>query len=289
MHFREAMPPHVPVAFGSATSEVHEVGPFRITRAAFGAGESLAPHTHDRPCIAVMLGGSFELRFTAGRCFECLPGSVSIEPPEARHGNCMGQAGARVLVVQPDPAYPLYSRSVGSVLDEPGQLRHAGLVLIARRMDAELRRPDQISPLMLEGLSFELLSHVAREGVAPDKARAPRWLDRATSMLHARFAEGITIAGIAGEVGVHPTHLARTFRRTYHASIGLYVRRLRLDWAAAQLSSTDRSIATIAIEAGFGDQSHFTRRFKEHVGATPNSWRRAHRQSRPAPGDSTTR
>ena len=49
-------------------------------------------------------------------------------------------------------------------------------------------------------------------------------------------------------------------------------------WAAARLRDSGDGIAQIALEAGFFDQSHFTRAFKQHFGATPLAYRRdAHR------------
>jgi AraC family transcriptional regulator len=47
---------------------------------------------------------------------------------------------------------------------------------------------------------------------------------------------------------------------------------LRLEWAAARLSE-ERSLAQIALEAGFADQSHFTRAFRRHFGVTPGRYR----------------
>jgi AraC family transcriptional regulator len=51
-----------------------------------------------------------------------------------------------------------------------------------------------------------------------------------------------------------------------------YSRRLRLEWAAAQLTE-QRSLAQIAVEAGFAGQSHFTRAFRRHFGVTPGRYR----------------
>ena len=51
------------------------------------------------------------------------------------------------------------------------------------------------------------------------------------------------------------------------------MRRLRLDWAAAQLADSDVTLAQLAAEAGFVDQSHFTRAFKRHTGLTPGRYR----------------
>jgi len=74
---------------------------------------------------------------------------------------------------------------------------------------------------------------------------------------------------------VHPAYLARTFRSHFGTPLGSYARRLRLTWAASQLSSTDDPIARIALEAGFFDQSHFTRAFRQSYGMTPLAYRKA--------------
>jgi len=75
-------------------------------------------------------------------------------------------------------------------------------------------------------------------------------------------------------VEVHPAHLARAFRAHFRMSMGPYVRRLRLDWAAGELARSDLPLAAVALAAGFADQSHFTRTFKRYLGVTPNVYRR---------------
>jgi AraC family transcriptional regulator len=128
---------------------------------------------------------------------------------------------------------------------------------------------------MLEGLSLEVVALLARERLHQGNGRPPHWLGMAEALVRARFAESLTVADVAREVGVHPAHLARTFRRYHRSSIGRFVRRLRMEWAVHQLAATERTIAAIATQAGFADQSHFTRRFKEQIGATPHRWRQA--------------
>jgi AraC family transcriptional regulator len=91
--------------------------------------------------------------------------------------------------------------------------------------------------------------------------------------LHDRFRENLRLADIAAEVGVHPVHLARVFRLSYGAPVGSYARGLRLTWAAGRLRDSGDGIAQIALEAGFFDQSHFTRAFKRHFGMTPLAYR----------------
>jgi transcriptional regulator GlxA family with amidase domain len=49
----------------------------------------------------------------------------------------------------------------------------------------------------------------------------------------------------------------------------------RVEKVKSLLTSTDLSLTTIAISAGFADQAHFTRVFRKHVGATPLAWQKS--------------
>lgn len=58
------------------------------------------------------------------------------------------------------------------------------------------------------------------------------------------------------------------------ARTATFRRKLRLDWAEEQLGRTDKPLADLSLEAGFADQSHFTRQFRARTGFTPGSYRR---------------
>ena len=63
---------------------------------------------------------------------------------------------------------------------------------------------------------------------------------------------------LAQTVDVHPVHLAHQFRKHFGVSIGEYIRNLRIQFVCQRLR-TDASLAEIAREAGFADQSHMSR------------------------------
>ena len=119
---------------------------------------------------------------------------------------------------------------------------------------------------------MEILVALTRLG-RPRHRVPPAWLWRAQELLHARFSETVRLADVAREVAVHPAHLARVFKGQFGISVGSYVRRLRLDWAAVELERSDTSLAGVALTAGFADQSHFTRAFKRQLGITPSAFR----------------
>jgi AraC-like DNA-binding protein len=50
--------------------------------------------------------------------------------------------------------------------------------------------------------------------------------------------------------------------------------RMRVQHACDALRETSTSLADIALESGFYDQSSFTRQFKKHLGITPGEYRR---------------
>jgi AraC family transcriptional regulator len=97
-------------------------------------------------------------------------------------------------------------------------------------------------------------------------------------MLRTRIGEPVRLGELAAETGVHPTHLARAFRARYGVSVGEYGRRIRLAWAATEIVRGDAPLAAVAAEAGFADQSHFTRLFKRHIGTTPARYRQEARR-----------
>ena len=137
----------------------------------------------------------------------------------------------------------------------------------------EFLEPDGAAPLAIEGLTLEMLAEASRRRLPALDRKPPRWLVQAQDLLRARFTERITIAEIAAAVGVHPVHLAREFRCFHHCTIGEYLRRLRIERACEQLRKSQTSLAAIACEAGFSDQSHFSRTFKRLLGMTPATYR----------------
>lgn len=270
-----AATPAVPVTMGSPAFRSLRLDGFEVVEAWFAPGDELARHTHDRACVGVMLAGSFDLRIDGG-CLACTPATAFTEPAGETHSNSIGTGGARVIVVQPDPGRAELLRPFAGLLDRPSHRRHAGIAAQGARLAAELDAHDDLAALAAEALVLEMLVTLARVSSAETR-RAPHWLLRAQELVHARFAEPLRTGQIAREVAVHPAHLARTFRRRFGMSLGSYVRRLRLEWAAAELTRSERPLAGVALSAGFSDQSHFTRAFRRYSGLTPGMYRRIRR------------
>jgi AraC family transcriptional regulator len=268
----------VPITLGSPEHVTLAIDGFRVNDVRFRPGDVLPPHEHEWPGIAVMLDGGFDLSIR-GRKYSCTASTAFTEPGGERHSNRILEPGAHVLVVQVDPSIGPHLRRYTEIADAVHYVPHASITAHARSMAHELCAPDGLTPLAVEGLVLEFLSGLGRYLERGEK-RPPRWLVRVEELLHERFREVLHSEEIASEVNVHPVHLMRVFRERHRTSIGEYVRQLRIEWAALRLSSTDEPLAQIAQQAGFADQSHFTRLFRARTGRTPARYRAAARRRR---------
>jgi AraC family transcriptional regulator len=250
------------IAAGTASERRSTVGPFTFSDLTFAPGCVLPWHEHPRACLAVVVDGRVRKRFARSLLDLGNAGVVSMQPREP-HEDEFGRAGARLVVVESDDGLP-----------DAACERDWTVSLIALRIARELAQPDAFTPLALEGLAYELFAAVGRMRTA---TRAAPWLEEARERLHDRRLAAPSATDLARQLGVHPSHLARSFRRAYGDSLGGYARRLRLEWAAERLVQTDVKLVCLARDAGFVDQSHFTRAFKRQFGVTPGHYRSAHR------------
>ena len=189
-----------------------------------------------------------------------------------RHAYRIGASGATCLIVDTDAAWLERAARQAPLLAESTVLEGGLVVHLAQRLYGEFRQRDEVSRLAIEALALGVLAEASRR-VARAALNAPLWLVRARAFIDAHFTERIALATVAALVGVHPVHLARTFRRTYHTTFGGYIRTARLEFAARELTATRMPLSEIAMAAGFCDQSHFSRLFKRHTGMSPQEYR----------------
>jgi len=88
------------------------------------------------------------------------------------------------------------------------------------------------------------------------------------------YAERITIGGLAKRCSYSESQFARLFRQRMKMTAYAFVEQVRMHHALDAIEHTARSIAQIALETGFYDQSAFVKRFKKFTGTTPLRHRR---------------
>jgi AraC family transcriptional regulator len=140
---------------------------------------------------------------------------------------------------------------------------------VVARLMRECESWDADSPEIAEALCAELLTSISEH--EPDR-QEPKWLAKAAEVLMA--GTRVSLVQLSRELGVHRTHLTRTFRQFHGCTPAEFARFARLRRAAAALASTNVPLSDIALDAGFADQSHFTKHFRAAYGVPPGEYRR---------------
>jgi AraC family transcriptional regulator len=169
---------------------------------------------------------------------------------------------------------------VTSVLDSPACFKGGSPASFGLRIYREFKAMDGVAGLWIESLVLEMLVEITRKPSRLEHVQPP-WLRAARDLIHDQFSETLSLTSVAEAVGVHVAHLAKMFRRHYGCTVGEYLRALRLDYAARLLAQSDETLSTIALLAGFYDQSHFARLFKLRFGVTPRRFRADLKKNKP--------
>jgi len=112
-------------------------------------------------------------------------------------------------------------------------------------------------------------------GIAVDPAaRAYAWIE-------AHYSERLTVAGLAGSVGLSAGHFSRLFKARYGLSPIRFQQRIRIAAARNLLLSTNLRCKEIAWRCGFSDEYFFSKTFKKLVGCPPRRFRHGARGAKP--------
>lgn len=99
-------------------------------------------------------------------------------------------------------------------------------------------------------------------------------LSAAIRFVEKNYAQPITIADLAKCCNLSSTHFNRLFRTMLRMSPTEYLLAVRVQEARRMLANSSNHLADIAVDTGFFDQSHFTKRFKKATGLTPSEYRK---------------
>ena len=87
------------------------------------------------------------------------------------------------------------------------------------------------------------------------------------------YSERLTVGQAAHMVGMSQAQFMKTFKKVAGMTLVAYLNHVRLANGSRLLRETDLTIAEIATNVGFSDQSYFDKRFKRAFGRTPREFR----------------
>ena len=225
-------------------------------------------HYDDISKISLVVSGEVQEIMGAHEVY-AQPGSIVTKPVAAKHKNKFGPNGTRIVSISLEDSFleDLFSNGKfkWNWYTEPSQtiaVYHT-LYTIKQEDNGKLF-PDLITDLaiQLNKDSFPLINH------------KPVWLNDVIEKIHAEYTlSSFTVRALAKEFNIHPVYLARVFRRFYNCSIKDYINALRLKNVVFALYQGKSTLAEIAYNEGFADQSHLTRVFKSSFGSSPGNFR----------------
>jgi len=107
----------------------------------------------------------------------------------------------------------------------------------------------------------------------PGSGTSNKALQRLLSYCEGHYAEDITLASVSEANHLSPCYVSHLFNQKLHISFCDYINTLRVRAACEMLSSTEKNIADISGDVGYGTIRSFNRAFQRVMKTTPQNYR----------------
>jgi len=240
---------------------------------------SFAPHSHDELMIGVMHAGVKAFRHGRSREYAATGNLLVVNPGEMHTGE-LAQGPELVYAALYIPQAALAAMSphpaggpsiIGQpVLDDHDIWRSLAL---AHRLGMAGNDAVGAEQAMACGLSM-LFRRYGTSRFPNSEARCPRAVNRAIDYLQAYACDHISLEDTSKASGVGLHHLIRLFTKYLGLTPYAYLTQVRIA-KSRELLLLGEPVAQVALDVGFADQAHFTKRFKQVTGTTPALYARS--------------
>lgn len=133
---------------------------------------------------------------------------------------------------------------------------------------------DQQDVLRKQSAAVEFFSDLQlRLNPIEPSLREPNFkLERAADFIRRHCTDMLSLDDICAAAELSPSYLIRAFKQHFGMTPHAFLVNQRIQFARECLRR-GQLIADVALEAGFADQAHFQRAFKQHLAATPGQYR----------------
>jgi AraC family transcriptional regulator len=153
------------------------------------------------------------------------------------------------------------------------QVREPRIEHLGWAIKAELDSGLPEERLYAESLATAMTAHLLRSYDSTierqNRGLSKRQQDRVIDFIDGHIDADLSLATLAAIAGIGTTHFQALFKQSLGMSVHQYVVRRRVEHARRSLLCGDRSIAEVALDAGFAHQSHLARWMQRLLGVTP--------------------
>jgi AraC family transcriptional regulator len=212
-------------------------------------------------------------------CFNDLKRGPTALPDKAFHSLAFYLPGAALDAIADEANAP----RIRDLSYKPGAgVKDATISGLGSLLLPALRHPDQANTLFLDHVLLAVGGHVAhtyggmRPMSRPARGGLAPWQERrAKEFLLANIKRGVALKEVARECDLSLGHFSHAFRRTLGMAPHKWLIKQRVVLSKEKLRDDGLSLSDVATVCGFSDQSHLTRVFRQTVGVSPGTWRRA--------------
>jgi two-component system response regulator YesN len=136
----------------------------------------------------------------------------------------------------------------------------------------ELNKATDLDELLFK-LNDILTNFINRVSATKEKKKKIK-IRNMIDYINQNFTRKLRSEEVARVSGLSTSRCLHLFKEETGVSLSEYIKKLRIDYGKYLLLNTDVNIADCAVEAGFFDQSHFTKTFKQMEKSTPSQFRR---------------
>jgi len=237
-------------------------------------------HFHEEYAICVIERGRYEFHYAGNREQVTAGSMVLINPGEVHSGHALDEKGWSYRAFYPGVTLmKQIARDItGTDWEMPTftapQIRDPQL----SQQLGTLHRAIEHSKVRLvkdtilrEAMGLLIRKHASNQSNKLCLTANNRAIRNAQDYLQSHYSDDVSLDNIAGEVGLSPYHLSRTFKQVVGLPPYKYLIQIRIQRARVLLMS-GMSIADVASEVGFADQSHLTKWFKRIIGVPPGQF-----------------
>ncbi len=248
--------------------------------------QNFSRHSHDCYALGAIEEGALGFRYLNRDHVACKGDVNLVVPGECHDGHAACASGwtYRMLYLSTDLVADAASELNLDLPDfQDGVLRDRALAEEIRSVHICLAHAEtcllEKESRLLRLLTRWIHRHAEHRGTLAPAGAEHAAIRRVKDYLRDRIDHNPSLADMARAACLSPFHLLRVFTKATGQSPHDYLTQLRVNRAKILLPS-QLSLARIAAECGFADQSHLTRLFRRQCGLTPGKYRKIVQNSR---------